>query len=663
MINSVKKALDENEVSHGDGKMIAAPRRIGFILNSVAVEQKDKLIDREGPFIDKAYDADGNPTKAAIGFANACGVDFEKLQVFEHKKGKRLFYQIDQKGQKTRELLPEIILAALKKLPVPKMMRWGSHDFQFVRPVHWIMCLFGDKVLDIEAYGRKSNNFSYGHRFHSPEKIEISSADQYFDVLKTKGHVLADWDERKEKMLEQIKAISTDKRLNVVLDASLVDEVNAIIEWPMALCCQFDARFLRVPQEALISAMQEHQKCFAMTDEKGKLTHQFITVSNINSKHPQTVISGNNKVMAARLSDAAFFYDSDIKNPLEYYVEKLKSVTFQKALGSMHERSVRIAENAKALAAYTLVDENMAYEAGFLSKADLMSDMVFEFTDLQGVIGKYYARAHGKDDFICESIEQQYWPKFAGDALPKSPLAKTVALAEKLDTLVGIFGIGQKPTGDKDPFALRRAAIGVLRILKEGKIHLPLKNLFDIGSHAYKNGALSAPVSEPLTQFLMDRLKYIYKDEGVSSEVFESVASVEYADIADFDQRISAVEVFAKSKPAAALIQSNKRVANILAKADNLEALSIDKRLLKQDEELELYQSMLEVERKLEISLKAQDYAKALDSLSTLDQPVSDFFDAVMVFSEDDTLKSNRLALLYKLEQLFSQVANISKLS
>ncbi|WP_440992976.1 glycine--tRNA ligase subunit beta [Cysteiniphilum litorale] len=666
LLENVSKALDELEIGYQAKQFYASPRRLSFVIEQLQTTQKDKLIDKEGPFIDKAYDADGKPTKAALGFAKSCGVSFDKLTTIEHSKGARLFYQVAQKGQKTKEIIADIIDNALKKLPIPKMMRWGDEEYQFVRPVHWAILLLADELVDASFYGCKTSHISYGHRFHAPDAIHINDASDYVRKLET-AYVLVDWQVRKEKVVTSAKALAGKHQANAVLNDDLVEEVTAIVEYPHALLCDFDQRFLRVPQEALISAMEEHQKCFALVDDNNKMINHFITMSNIASSNPQTVIKGNNKVMAARLSDAAFFYDTDVKKPLETYVEKLKVVTFQKALGSVFDRTTRIALLAQTIAKMIGADEMLAHRAGYLSKADLMTDMVYEFTDLQGIIGKYYAKAHGEDDVVCQAIEEQYWPKYAGDKLPQSKIAQALAIAEKMDTLVGIFGIGQKPTGDKDPFALRRAAIGVLRILKEHHLAISLSSLIELSINTFQAGQLTAQANlkDSLKQFFIDRLKVIYKEEGVVGEIFEAVKAVDHADVADFDARVNALLTFKSHTACERLAQSNKRVANILAKNainEANDALSIDQDLLQEAAETNLFDALQSVESKLSTLISDKRYQEALLILSTLDEPIAEFFEHVMVITEDEKIKNNRLAILQKIAYLFRQVADLSVL-
>lgn len=663
LLAQVCKKLDDLSIKYQDKFFYASPRRLAFIIKNLQTIQKESFISREGPFIDKAYEENGQLTKAALGFAQACSVSFDELSTVEHKKGKRLFYQASQKGLKTKEIIGAIIDDALKQLPIPKMMRWGDESYQFIRPVHWSVLLLADELIPYSFYGCKTSHFSYGHRFHHPSAIYISTAVEYVEKLKD-AHVLVDWEMRKSKVIDSANMLAKGQNAHAILNDELVEEVTGIVEWPHGLLCDFDLSFLEVPQEVLISAIEEHQKCFALIDHSDKIINYFITMSNINSHSPQTIIHGNKKVMTARLSDASFFYDTDVKKPLEDYVKKLKSLTFQNDLGSVYDRTNRIAVVAKSIAKSIGADEELAYRAGFLSKADLMTNMVYEFTNLQGVIGKYYARFHGENEIICRAIEEQYWPKYSGDRLPEGEISKVVSLAEKLDTLVAIFSIGQKPTGDKDPFALRRAAIGILRILKEDHLPVTLLNLIQISIESFSNHQFKnvKKLKEGLKYFFIDRLKVIYKEEGVLSEVFEAVRDFENLDVSDFDARIKAVIEFKRHPACNRLVQSNKRVVNILTKNKINKSLVVNNLLIKESEEIALSVSLIDVKLKLSIFIENKEYKNALIILSQLDQPISDFFNKVMVIVEDNNIRYNRLALLQQVSYLFNQVANLTRL-
>lgn len=658
---SVKSQLIELKIGFGKIDWFASPRRMAILVNELHTAQADQKIEKVGPLIDKAFDANGNPTPAALGFAKSCQADFDSLGRIQDPKGERLYFETLQAGKPTIALLETIFTQALKKLPIPKMMRWGDSEVEFVRPVHWIVLLMGSEIVDATILGKKTGRVSYGHRYHAPQAIEIPHPNQYLDLLANKGKVLSDWEQRKQMLIEQAQTLATQYHAHVILDEDLIEEVCAIVEYPNALCCGFSKDFLRVPQEALISSMQEHQKCFPMTDENGKLIEKFITISNIHSSKPETVIIGNQKVMTARLSDAAFFFDTDRQKPLAYYLQPLEQVTFQKELGSMGRKVQRLATVAEKIASLIGAESSQAYRAGELAKADLMTNMVFEFTDLQGIMGKYYARLSGESEVVATAIEEHYWPLGAGAQLPTTMIGACVALADKLDTLVGIFAIGKKPTGDKDPFALRRAAIGVLRILKEKQLAISLQQLIDISAECYDLN-ISDDVKQSLVEFFQDRLKVLYKDEGVASQVFDAVAETQYLNIYDFDCRVKAVIAFMQSPSAEALTQANKRVSNILRKNDITKALSINNALLVEEAEKALVDALTMIESSVNQAVAKADYVSALNQLSTLEQPVDRFFNDVMVMCDDQDLRETRLAILQRLYGLFTLTADISKL-
>ena len=661
LLANVLKSLDNLDIDHQKHRYFATPRRIGFLIENVATSQPNAIIKKEGPFVDKAFDQQNLPTPAALGFARACNVNIADLKTAETAKGERLVYQFTSPGKQTITCLPEIIEKALKQLPIAKTMRWGDSDIQFIRPVHWVVLLFNNTIVECEILGCQAGNITYGHRFHAPEAIALPCPDNYFDILREKGQVIADFSERKQRLISEANALALKKNANVLFDETLIEEIIAIVEWPKALCCDFDSHFLRIPQEALILAMQNHQKSLPMVDHSGKLMNHFITISNIQSKNPNTVISGNNKVMAARLADAAFFYDTDVKTSLEDYLPQLKKITFQQQLGSMFDRANRIAHLGQYIAKAINADTEKSYRAGLMAKADLTTLMVYEFTELQGIIGKYYAKAHHEDELICQSIEQQYWPKQAGGKLPTHPVGQAVALAEKIDTLVGIFGIGKPPSGDKDPLGLRRAAIGVLRILKEKKCIIALPETIDYASSLYGD-KLSHPVKAPLWKFFIDRLRVIYQEASVPTNVFEAVLAVDYCNIVDFDNRIQAVLRFLETPGADRLCNNNKRVANLLQKQSS-NYLTIDPALFEKPQEKTLYKVLLTAEKQSATAIVNKDYLDAFNCLMVLDEAISDFFDHVMVMDNNISLQKNRLALLHKLHYLFRQIADIAKLS
>lgn len=661
LMTSVERQLSELLIGFNRIQWLASPRRMAIIIDGLQTHQADQKVEKLGPYVEKAFDRNGQPTPAAMGFARSCEVDFNQLQRISDAKGERLYFTAVAQGKQTINLLENIFVQALKKLPIPKMMRWGDSDVEFVRPVHWILMLMGNQVVKANILGKMASNMTYGHRYHAPQAIKINHAKDYIQTLADQGKVMPDWEQRRALLIAQAQQLAEAHHAKVILDEDLIEEVCAIVEYPNALCCNFSKDFLRVPQEALISSMQEHQKCFPMTDAKGKLIEKFITISNIHSSKPDTVILGNQKVMTARLSDAAFFFDTDRQKSLESYLQPLQQVTFQKELGSMGDKVDRIASVSEKIAQALALNHVDAHRAGLLAKADLMTNMVFEFTDLQGIMGKYYAQLSGENDIVATAIEEHYWPLGSGAQLPNSMIGACVALADKLDTLVGIFMIGKKPTGDKDPFGLRRAAIGILRILKEKQVDIALDTLIDFSIESYQREA-DSELKTSLIAFFQDRLKVLYKDDGVNTQVFDAVVETQYQNIHDFDLRVNAVMAFMQSSSADALTQANKRVSNILRKNVTDIEMHIRPELLTDQAEIKLVEAINAIEPSVREVVKVADYVKALTLLSQLEQPIDAFFNDVMVMCDDIAQRHNRLAILDKLYHLFTMTADISKL-
>lgn len=657
-----EQQLKEHHLNYQQVHTYATPRRLALMVTDLATQQTDQNIIKEGPFVGQAFDQQGQPTPAAIGFAKSCGVTVDQLEQFKHSKGLRLRYKATQPGHDTVEIVGSLLENAVKQLPIKKTMRWAEGTYEFVRPVHWVVLLLGQQVIDHTFFGCQSGQMTFGHRVHAPEPITLTTADIYPEILQNQGYVVPDWSERKAMIQAQAEALAHSNE-TIILNDAIVEEVTALVEWPTAIRCQFNSDFLKVPQEALISAMESHQKCFGIIDQsQQKLTNAFIAVSNIVSQQPSLVIKGNEKVMSARLSDANFFYQQDQRQPLEGFLEALKSVTFQQQLGSVYQRCVRIAHIAEHIADHIGANAQQAKRAGYLSKADLMTEMVFEFSHLQGIMGGYYAKLSGEAKPVCQAIQQQYWPKQSGGRLPETPVAQCVALAEKMDTLVGIFGIKQAPTGNKDPFALRRAAIGVLRILKETPLSLSLTSLIDTVTKQYGD-RIAFPRYDLMT-FFAERLRQLYKEAGVKSEIFASVYANGLDNVADFDQRIQAVLMFLQHPAAQNLIQMNKRVSNLLNKYDQpIDDAVIHADLFKQPAETQLYQTMTEAIGKVKQFVNQVDYASALQYLASLQPTVDDFFQNVMVMAEDDSIRANRLALLALVANCFEQIANIAYLA
>lgn len=655
----VQAGLDEAGISYHEIKAFAGPRRLAIAISQLASQQADKAVKKQGPFIQAAFDEQGQPTPAGLGFARSCGVDINELMRESTDKGERLFYETIDVGLKTTEIIPAIFSKALKRLPIPKMMRWGASDEAFVRPVHWCVCLFGADVVDATFFGIKTNRLSYGHRFHHPDAINLASADDYEQLLYA-AKVVADFDTRKALIIEKIQALVPHK---LTLDDDLLNEVTAIVEWPVPLLCEFDEAFLKVPKEALIASLRDHQKCFHVDDANGHLTAQFITVSNIESTQPQQVKAGNQRVVRARLADAAFFFQTDCAHPLADLIPRLAQVTFQKQLGSQADRVARLSALAQSISQACAADEAQAMRAASLSKCDLLTLMVGEFPELQGTMGRYYAHHSGEDDAVAQALEEQYLPRFAKDSLPQSPCGNVLAIAERIDKLVGIFGINQVPSGEKDPFALRRAAVGLIRILIENQLPLNLLELLNASYASYQVPLPNKDVIEQVHQFIIERMKTWYSDQGISPDVFAAVCARENNNLLDMHQRLFAVRNFRQHDSADALAAANKRVSRILLK-EGKETFSqpIQQTLLQLAEEKQLAEIISAKQDQLMPLFAAHKYNEALLELADLREPVDRFFDNVMVMVDEKDLRNNRLALLTQLRQLFLEIADISLL-
>ena len=645
----------------------AAPRRLALLLKNVATSQPDKSVERRGPAVKAAFDAEGNPTKACQGFARSCGVEVSDLEKLETPKGAWLVFRSVQQGKPTAELLAGIVSASLDALPIPKRMRWGNTRTEFVRPAQWLVMLLGSDVVDCEILSLKSGRETRGHRFHHNETITIAQPADYQKLLEDTGHVVADYDTRRSTIHEQVEAEAKKLGGVAVIDEDLLDEVTSLNEWPVALAGRFDDAFLEVPSEALISSMKEHQKYFHIVDEKGALMPHFITICNIQSKDPSQVIHGNEKVIRPRLADARFFYETDRKTTLEANREKLKPVVFQKDLGSVFDKTERISKLASFIASEENGNADHAGRAGQLCKSDLVTEMVLEFTDLQGIMGMYYAGNDGEQKDVCLAQNEQYMPRFAGDQLPSTLTGCAVAIADKLDTIVGIFGIKQPPSGSKDPFALRRATLGVLRIIVEKKLNLDLRSLVAESIKAYSEQGVTLPAGDELTDtvvdFMLERFRAWYQDANIAVEVFLSVKALKPSRPFDFDQRVQAISAFMALPEAAALASANKRVSNILAKAgDVVIPDSVDSNLLSEDAEKALSSTVSACSKDVVPMLAKGDYNAAMNSLASLKEPVDQFFDEVMVNVDDEAVRLNRYALLRQLRNLFLQIADVSLL-
>lgn len=658
----VEAGLNEAGVGFKKINVYATPRRLAMIITSVDETQADRDIEKLGPNVKAAYDKDGNVTKAAQGFARGCGVEVSELETTDTDKGERLVFRIQEKGKSTAEIIPQLVDSSLAKLPIPKRMRWGDSDAEFVRPVHWVVLLFGHEVIDAEILGIKSGRDSRGHRFHHPEGINLQTPEDYVSRLKSPGYVMVDREERMAVVKQQ--AEQSAKKLGGValIDENLLQEVSGLIEWPVAVSGDFDKEFLDVPAESLISSMQDHQKYFPVVDKKGKLMPHFITISNIESKDVNKVKEGNERVIRPRLGDAKFFWEQDAKKKLESHIEALDKVVFQAKLGSLGDKSRRVAKNAEAIA--KVLGENIkhAKRAGLLSKCDLMTEMVYEFTDLQGIMGRYYAINDGEAIEVADALDEQYMPRFAGDKLPAGKTGQILSLADKLDTLLGIFAIGLKPTGEKDPFALRRAALGVLRILIECKIDLDLKVILAHAANSYGDTLDTKKAIDEVVGFMLDRLKVYYTSQDISVDVYDAVIALRPTRPIDFDRRIHAVNEFRSLDEAESLAAANKRIGNILKKIDGKLPDRIDVKLLTEKAEKELHDNLQNIYSSVNPKMDTGEYSVALKELASLRDSIDQFFEQVMVMADDEALKNNRIALLNKLHGLFIKAADLSRL-
>lgn len=661
----LKTALQEHNIAFDQEHVqtFATPRRLAVLIPHVAAHQPEQTVAKRGPAIAAAYNADGSPTKAALGFAESCNVDIKDLTVQETDKGKWLYYSQVVPGSKTVELLPAIVEKALLQLPIKKRMRWGAGEFAFVRPIHWILMLFGEGVIKANICDIHSDNITYGHRIHHPKAIKIDVPEIYADRLEQEGYVIANFAERQETIKQEILRLAQAEKATPVIDPALLDLVTGLVEYPVALLAHFAAEFLRVPKECLISAMQDHQKCFALLDQQQNLVPKFILISNLKSTDPHTVIRGNELVMGARLADAAFHFDNDQKHTLESRVEKLKSIVYQKQLGSLYDKVMRIEQLAGIIAPFVNADITKTKRAAYLCKADLLTNMVYEFPELQGIMGYYYALHDKEPTEVAIAIQEHYKPRGASDTLPESYIGIALALADRLDSLVGFFGIGNIPTGEKDPFALRRQALAVLRILIEKKINIDLRALFTHAAHAYAD-KIKDPTND-LMCFCYDRLKAWYLANGIHARTFDAVLFNNPNSPLDFDKRINAVSAFQKLPAAESLAAANKRVHNLLEKnplAITGKQVEVNVQLISAPEEKQLLTDVQNKETEIAPLMQQADYAAVLKSLAALQKPVDNFFDKVMVMVDDEKVRNNRLNLLQRLRNLFLQVADISLL-
>ncbi|WP_110669603.1 glycine--tRNA ligase subunit beta [Salinicola halophilus] len=658
--DGIRKGLADAGVEMGEATALASPRRLAVRIAQLADKQPDREVEKRGPALAAAF-KDGAPTKAAEGFARSCGVTVDDLIHLETDKGTWLGYREQQQGERIEALLPAILTAAVNALPVPKNMRWGASRIEFSRPVHWLVALYGDQVVPASLLGLDADRQTFGHRFHAPAAIALDHADDYESALET-AYVLVDPMRRRERIREQVLAEAEVNGATAVIDESLLDEVSGLVEWPVALTGSFDERFLEVPAECLVSSMKANQKYFHLLDDAGNLVPQFITVANIESADPQQVIYGNEKVIRPRLADAAFFFETDRKQTLEARQGALANVVFQRELGTLADKAARSEVIARFIAGKIDGDSSAAARAAQLAKCDLVTEMVLEFPELQGIMGTYYARYDGEPEAVAGAIHEQYLPRFAGDAIPETATGKAIALADRLDTLTGIFGIGQRPTGAKDPFALRRATIGVLNILIKGELDLDLRELLEIAASQHRDLPKAEGLVDDVLTYMLDRFRAWAQDEGLPVDVYLAVRARPVTRPLDFARRLHAVHRFAEREEAAALAAANKRVANILAKQSHDGRTQIEASLLNEEAEIALANAVNDCRDQVEPLFREAEYAQALDILATLRAPVDRFFDEVMVAATDEAVRANRLALLASLQGLFLAVADIAEL-
>ncbi|MDD9195404.1 glycine--tRNA ligase subunit beta [Aliivibrio sp. S3MY1] len=658
--------LKAADLAHQGVKWYATPRRLALKVAQLDEGQADKIVEKRGPAIASAFDADGNPTKAAQGWARGNGITVEQAERLKTDKGEWLLHKEAVKGQPVQELVVELAAKALAGLPIPKAMRWGNSDIQFIRPVKTLTILLGDELVEGSILGVASTRTLRGHRFMGESEFTIDSADQYPAILEERGKVMADYDARKAIILADAQKAAQEVGGIADLEDELVEEVTSLVEWPVVLTAKFEQEFLNVPSEALVYTMKGDQKYFPVYDQEKNLLPNFIFVTNIESKEPRHIIEGNEKVVRPRLADAEFFFNTDRKRPLIDRLPELEQAIFQKQLGTIKDKTDRITELAGYIAEQIGADVEKSQRAGLLAKCDLMTSMVFEFTDTQGVMGMHYATHDGEDAQVALALYEQYMPRFAGDDLPSTDVSASVAMADKLDTLVGIFGIGQAPKGS-DPFALRRAALGILRIIVEKDYNLDLVDLVTKAQSlfALEDGTTkltNANVENDVIDFMLGRFRAWYQDEGFSVDIIQAVLARRPTKPADFDKRVKAVSHFRELDAAESLAAANKRVGNILAKFDGELAQEIDLALLQEDAEKVLAEKVEILAEALEPVFAAGNYQEALSRLAELREPVDAFFDGVMVMADDEALKLNRLTLLNKLRNLFLDIADISLL-
>lgn len=660
--DGVAAGLDEAGLPHGGVTPYATPRRLAAAIADTADETAARQIEKAGPTAAVAFDDNGNPTSAAEGFARSVGTGVDDLMLVDSNKGKRLVYRGEQPGQSLQAVLPEVVHTALRQLPIPKRMRWGDSDAEFVRPVHWVVALHGQQTLDLNVFGIAAGNQTRGHRFHHPQPIALAGADDYGERLFSPGCVIADVDTRKNRIREQLVARAGDLGGDAWIEAELLEEVTALVEWPVTLGGRFDSRYLELPREVIVATLQGHQRYFPVTAD-GALINAFLTVANIDSTDPAQVTAGNERVIRPRLADALFFWDQDRKTGLPAFADGLARVSFQQELGSLADKTARIQAIAAWLARRIGHDDTtQVQQAAALAKADLLTDMVDEFPELQGTMGRYYALDAGYDTAVAQAIGEHYAPAGSGLEIASSRQGRLLALGDRLDTLAGIFSLGRQPSGDKDPFALRRAAVAVLRTLIEGELSIDLRAAIDKALSLQLEPAPGS-VAAALFNFHMERLRGYYADKGFTPEQFDAVAATKVGDMLDFDHRIKAIAGFIALPQAAIVCGAHKRARNLLKKNAESDGFAFAPALLQDHYEQDLADALSQQQQAFDQAMTVQAYPDALASLADLAQPLDAFFDHVLVMANDDELRRNRLALLASLDERCRRVADISRLS
>ncbi len=660
--DNIAKLLTKTGVQIGDSIAYATPRRLSICIKNVAEKQNDRIDERKGPSTAHAYDEKGEPTKAATGFARSCGVDLSELSTTKSSEGEWLYHSQKIEGIALNKILPDLILEALKTLPVAKKMRWGDKKDEFVRPIQWLVILHGERLVPATVMGVNSGNVTRGHRFHGQEKIVIPNAESYEEELRVKGCVIPSFEKRKGCILDQIQRVNERLNGKIELDDDLLDEVVGLVEWPTLIMGSFDKHFLSLPDEVLISSMQKHQKYFPVRSNEDILTNDFVTVCNIESIDPDIVRLGNERVIRPRLADAEFFFQTDTSKSLESHQEYLGRMTFQKKLGTLLDKTKRITVIASEISEVCKAKQINTNRAAQLARCDLLSEMVGEFPDLQGVMGSYYAEKDGENPEVCLAIKEFYHPRFSGDTIPSTATGRCITLADKIDSIVGLFGVGLAPTGDKDFYALRRAAVGVFRIIVESNIEIDLQNLISIATNQFNKISFPDKITVDILTFIDDRMRAYYLDTGLPIDTFNSIPSLKIISPMEKDRRIKAVNEYRELPEARSLSAANKRITNILKKSVEKNRGAWNQKLLIDDSEKKLAEKISSLRPQLETLFNERKYVGYMKKLAELNDAVNNFFESVMIICDEKDIQHNRVALLHDLQDLFGKIADIGKI-